>query len=143
MNEQAQTSYTVSPGAYRQGVQTPAEATRGGPTYRPEVDIIETPSEILLVADIPGAEPENIQVDFERGTLVVSASIADRAAGPSQAQASHLLREYAVGNYKRVFQVSETVDSTKIEAEYHDGVLFLHLPKVDAAKPRKIQVKTA
>ena len=54
----------------------------------------------------------------------------------------YLLREYGTGDYYRTFQVSEAVDASKITADYSDGVLTLHLPKTEAVKPRKIEVKT-
>jgi HSP20 family protein len=54
-----------------------------------------------------------------------------------------LLQEYGVGDFYRTFKVSEQIDSTRISAEYHDGVLTIHLPKVEAAKPRKISVQSS
>ena len=53
---------------------------------------------------------------------------------------AYLLRGYGIGDFHREFQVSESVDVAKIRAEHKNGVLTLHLPKVDAVKPRKITV---
>ena len=111
-------------------------------SFRPDVDIIETADAIVLYADMPGAEPENLSVNFERGLLSVSAKINARTDSPGNQACNHLLREYGVGNYERSFKVNENIDSTRIEAEYTDGVLVLRLPKAEAAKPRKIQIKT-
>ncbi len=57
-------------------------------------------------------------------------------------QTRYLLREYGVGDFYRTFRVGEQVDASRIAAEFVDGVLTLHLPKVDAAKPRKIAVQS-
>ncbi len=59
----------------------------------------------------------------------------------SRKHSAYLLREYGVGDFYRTFRVSEQIDASRIEAEYADGVLKLHLPKVEAVKPRKITVK--
>ncbi len=117
------------------------ETTRTTAVFRPDVDIVETPTGITLYADMPGAAPEDISVNFERGTLTVTAKVTNRVRSEGQTTVNHLLREYGVGDYQRVFQVSENIDATKIEATYNDGVLLLQLPKVEAAKPRKIQIK--
>ena len=58
-----------------------------------------------------------------------------------QKELDYLLREYGVGDFYRAFQVSEVIDPSRIQAEYSGGVLTLHLPKSEAAKPRKIAVQ--
>lgn len=118
--------------------QAEAERTRGGRVYRPSVDIVEKPEELLLIADLPGTNPDEIDVRFENGTLTLYGRVKER----QMEKAEQLLREYGIGDFYRTFQVNETIDAERISAEYRDGVLTLHLPKVEAVKPRKIQVST-
>ena len=113
------------------------ERTRGGRVYRPNVDILEKHDELLVVADMPGVKGGEIDIRFEDGELTIHGPAAARQEGQR-----YLAQEYGVGDFYRTFRVSERVDATKISAEYKDGVLLLHLPKVEAAKPRKIKVKT-
>lgn len=117
---------------------SPSERTRSGRFYRPNVDIFEKNDELLVRADVPGAAGSEIDIHFEGGELTIHAPAAPR----QDAATNYLLREYGVGDFYRTFTVSETIDAAKIHAEYKDGVLTLHLPKVEAAKPRKIKVKT-
>ena len=116
---------------------TPAEHTRCGCYYRPSVDILERADELLVRADVPGALGDDVDVDFEDGTLTIHARVKPRQEGTE-----FLVREYGVGDYYRTFHVSEAIDPEKITAEYADGVLTLHLPKAEVARPRKIEVKT-
>lgn len=116
---------------------TPAEHTRSGSYYRPNVDIVEKADELVVRADVPGVAPDGIDVHFEDGTLAIHAKVP-----PRNQDVDFLVREYGVGDFYREFRVNETVDVGKISAELADGVLTLHLPKIEAAKPRKITVKT-
>ncbi len=123
----------------REQTQEVAERTRGGRSYVPPVDIIERGDELLLMADVPGARAENIDVDYERGELRITARVEPR----QDPRTTYLLREYGTGDYVRTFQVGEGIDASKIEAEVNQGVLTLHLPKADEARARKIAVKGA
>ena len=113
-----------------------AEHTREGRYYRPHVDILEKDEELIVLADVPGASGEQIDVQFEDGTLTIHAKV-DRRQDEST---EYLLGEYGIGDFYRTFQVSEAIDVAKITAEYTDGVLTLHLPKTEATRPRKIGV---
>jgi HSP20 family protein len=121
----------------KQTEETQTERTRSGRVYRPFVDIMEGKDELLLVADMPGAKADSIDIQFEHGNLILQACVAprDRQKGTS------LLNEYGVGDFYRTFRVSEEIDPARIHAEYADGVLTVHLPRAEAAKPRKIEVK--
>jgi HSP20 family protein len=114
------------------------ETTHSTWTFRPNVDIVETAEELTLFVDLPGATAEGVDVDFRDGTLSIHAKVQTRQ--PEETQ--FLLREYDVGDFYRAFRVSEAVDADKITAEYREGVLTLHLPKVDAAKPQRITIQT-
>lgn len=118
---------------------TRAEQTRSVPHYRPNVDIIETADELLVMADVPGADAKDIDINFESGTLTLHARVNTR----QNAETDYLLREYGTGDFVRTFQVSEQIDASRISAEVADGVLTLHLPKVEAVKPRTIKVNRA
>jgi HSP20 family protein len=115
-----------------------AERTRSGRFYRPGVDILEQNDELQLVVDMPGVKASEIDVRFEDGQLHLHGPVAPRQTPETR----YLLQEYGVGDFDRTFRVSEQIDGSKIRAEYADGVLTLHLPKVEAAKPRKIAVTT-
>lgn len=113
-----------------------AERTRSGYYYRPNVDILEKTDELVVVADVPGTTPQGIDIDFDNGELTIHARVP-----PRNEDVEFLLHEYGVGDYFRTFRVSEAIDASRITAEYADGVLTLHLPKAEAAKPRKIPVR--
>jgi len=120
-------------------VPTPAESTRPGPVFAPAVDIVETDRELILLADIPGVKSSELAIDLNDGVLTLSGD----AEPPENQTESDIFREYRTGKYFRQFTVSEVIDQSKIEAELKDGVLRLHLPKVQAVAPRKIAVKAS
>ena len=123
----------------REGTTQP-EAIKGGRFYRPYVDIIEKDNEYLVRADLPGTRADQIDVSYEQGLLTLHARV-DQRQDPQKT--NYLLREYGVGDFYRAFRIGEGIDAAGISAEYHDGVLTLHLPKAEEARPKKIQVKTA
>jgi len=112
------------------------EVTRN--TLAPRVDILENEHELLLFADMPGVKQDQVDVRFDKGELTLHGR-----RGTPQAEADFVLRENESADYYRSFRIAETIDSEKIWAELNAGVLTLHLPKVEKAKPRKITVKGA
>ena len=124
----------------RENTPAQAEHTRGGRVYSPNVDIVEADNELLLIADVPGARSDQVDINYERGLLTLHVRVEPRQ---SETDTEFLFREYGVGDYHRCFEIGEGVDAQKIEAELHDGVLVVHLPKAEAIRPRKIQVKAS
>jgi HSP20 family molecular chaperone IbpA len=103
----------------------------------PFVDIYENEDEILLHADMPGVVKKDISVDIDNGKLSIS-GIRKLAV-----QGAATYEEFTNVAYTRSFSVPQTIDVERVEAELKDGVLRLHLPKSEAAKPRQIEIKTA
>ena len=113
-----------------------AERTRTGTTYNPRFDIVETEDELVLYGDLPGVTPENLDVRFENERLIIHGKVE-----PRHQDHEFVYGEYGIGDYYREFQVLEGVDPDKISADLKNGVLCVHLPKSEAVKPRRIEVK--
>jgi len=120
-------------------VATPTEQTRPGPVFTPAVDIFETEKEITLLADMPGVKSGDLDIDLHDNVL----SLDGNVKAPEGADEVDVFREYRTGKYYRQFTLSQVIDQSKIDAELKDGVLRLRLPKVEAATPRKITVKSS
>jgi len=115
---------------------TSVEQTRGNHYFMPAVDIFETDEELTLYADVPGVAPPDVELRFENGELILQA----RVTMPKRT-GKLLAGEYREGDFYRVFRVHESIDASRIVAECANGVLTVHLPKEEKAKPRKVLVK--
>jgi len=113
------------------------ERTRDVRMYSPRVDIWENDAELVLYADLPGVSVKDLDIRFEDRELIIHGH-----AEPRQRETGYLYNEYGVGDFYRTFAINETIDVEKISAEVHNGVLTLHLPKTEDAKPRRIEVKS-
>lgn len=113
-------------------------AVEPGLTFQPNVDICDLGAEVLLVCDVPGAQPDGIDVTFEDGVLAVQAAVP-----PRELPGTVLRREYGVGDYRRSFRLGEGFDASLITADYRRGVLTIRVPRLAAVRPRKVAVRTA
>jgi HSP20 family protein len=114
-----------------------AERVRPGRVFLPAVDIFETPEQLVLMADMPGVAGDKLNLDLKENHLIISGEVAP----PLGAGETMLAQEYYTGDFHREFQLGSLIDQSKIEATMKDGVLHLVMPKVEKAKPRKIEVK--
>ncbi len=122
----------------KQSVSQTTEQTRPGPVFTPAVDILETENEITLLADMPGVKPADLNIDLKENTLIISGEIHPFEDSDEE----DLLIEYDVGQYFRQFTIPELIDREWIDAKLKDGVLRLVLPKAEAAKPKKIEIRS-
>src|ERR1043165_1628279 len=86
------------------------ESTAGSQYFTPRVDIFETDGELLLLADMPGVAPGDIELQYENGELVLCGKVAAKESSGNEA-----LSEFETGEFRRGFNVHETIDPTKIE----------------------------
>ena len=120
-------------------VSSLTEQTKPGLVFTPDVDIFETEKGITLLADMPGVKVEDLNIDLRENVLTLDGDVK-KPEGQNEVE---LFTEYRTGKYYRQFNLSEIIDQSKIEAKMTDGVLRLTLPKVEAAKPRKITIKAS
>jgi HSP20 family molecular chaperone IbpA len=100
----------------------------------PPVDIFEEANGLTVVADLPGVKQDGLDIRVADGILTLQAHTAHVAPG------APIVREYELLNFFRQFELPEAVDSDGIRADLKHGVLTLHLPKKERARPRKIEV---
>jgi len=129
MNPQAVIDQSSAPGA--EATEQPAALT-----FQPNVDIRDVGGEVSLIADIPGANAAGIEVTFEDGVLTMHATVP-----PREQPGRPIRQEYGIGNYRRSFRLGEGFDASQITASYRHGVLTIHVPRLAAVRPRKVEVR--
>ena len=103
----------------------------------PPVDIVESGEGILLTADMPGVAREGLVIGVENDQLTIEGTI-DLNEG---SQLQSVYAEVRVDRYRRTFVLSRDLDTEKIDAKLQNGVLTVRIPKLERAKPRRIEVK--
>ncbi|HYB86208.1 MAG TPA: Hsp20/alpha crystallin family protein [Streptosporangiaceae bacterium] len=102
------------------------------------MDAIRSKDEVVLRFDLPGIDPESIEVTVDKGVLAVSARRAEEYAEGE----NPFIRERRMGSFARRVRLSDAVDTEKIDASYNDGVLSVRLPLLEKAQPRKVEIHT-
>ena len=105
--------------------------------FTPLLDARETEDEYLVMVDLPGVKSEDVTIELNEQMLTISGARVPVESGEPQ------LVERAYGSFVRTLTLPAGVDSDQIRADYHDGVLELHIPKPAAVKPKKIAISTS
>lgn len=108
--------------------------------WTPTVDISETGTEFLIKAELPDIKKEDVKVTVEGGVLTIQ---GERNREKEEKGKKYHRVERSYGRFVRSFTLPDSVDAAAVKAEYADGVLNLHLPKSEQAKPKQIEVKVA
>jgi HSP20 family molecular chaperone IbpA len=116
---------------------TEPESTRDVPVHRAPTDIHDTGKAVVLTLEMPGVGRDDVDIDLERRVLSIRGR--GRVTSPEGNRLVH--DEYGEGDYERVFTLSEEIDEAAIQAVVENGVLTLTLPRADATKPRRLEVK--
>lgn len=115
------------------------DSSRMAMTFMPAVDIFEQGDVTVILADMPGVAPDDMDVTLERQVLTLRGHVRPHAPDGYR----RITSEYREGDYERAFSLSDEVDQEKIKADFKHGVLRLELPRAAEAKPKKISVKAA
>jgi HSP20 family protein len=108
---------------------------RASRTVSPRVDIYEIDKAYVLVADLPGVAPGGLDVEAERGTLVIRGRVEHPTTPPDY-------QEFELADYQRAFTLTEDLDTDGTSATLRDGVLRVEIPKSPKMQPKKISVRT-
>lgn len=122
----------------RFGGQTPAPLARG---VFPPVNLYETPEAYVLTAELPGVDPDAIEVSLEGSVVTLRGERRIDYAGEQNANLHRLERQ--AGNFRRAFELPAAIDADKVEAVHRNGVLMLRLPKAAEFQPRQISVQAS
>ena len=108
--------------------------------WTPSVDISETTAEYVIKAEIPEVKKEDVKVTLEHGVLTVQGM--RRQEAEEKGKKYHRV-ERSYGSFVRSFSLPDLVDDAQVQAVFKEGILTLHLPKSEKAKPKAIEVKVA
>lgn len=106
-------------------------------TWSMALDVSENVDEYLVKASLPGINPDDLEVTFNNGVLTIKGEVKEETESK---EARWHLRERRYGSFARSVQLPTSINSDAIQASYEAGILTLHLPKVEEAKPRKINI---
>src|SRR6202795_3988126 len=105
--------------------------------WAPAVDIYETENELVVKADLPDVNPQNLDIRVENNILTIR---GERKFDQKVNENNYLRMERAYGSFSRSFSLANSVKTEAIKADYKNGVLTLSLPKREEAKPKQIKV---
>lgn len=105
--------------------------------WAPLVDIIENEQEYLIKAELPEVKREDVKVTVQDGTLMIA---GERVMEKEERAKKYHRVERAYGHFARSFTLPEDADPTRIRAEFKDGVLNVHVPKAEHARPKRVEV---
>lgn len=122
----------------REKSEVATEDIHPGLVFRPDVDILEDADAYVIMADMPGVNEGDVELQLNKGVLTLDAPVPaeEEASAPRYA-------EYRSGSYHREFRISEVIDAGAVTAKMQNGVLVLRLPKTAESRPRRIEVQAA
>jgi HSP20 family protein len=112
-------------------------AGSGARRWVPAMDLVETADDFVLRADLPGMSQDDVKIEVEDNLLTVS---GERKAEHEERQEGFYRMERAFGSFSRSLTLPKGIDAGHVRASFTNGVLEVHIPKPEAAKPRRIEI---
>jgi len=125
---------------FEQAVLRPGEAERAQESagWAPAMDVQESVDGYTIKASLPGVKPEDVNIQYKQGVLSISGSTS---AEQTRDQGTFHIRERRSGRFSRTLNLPDVVDADRAQATFEHGVLELRMPKAEATKPRRIEVR--
>ncbi len=108
--------------------------------FSPTLDVYETPDEFIMFVTAPGVTEKDLHVEIADGTVTVSGERKPLLEGEN-VTAHYVSRMGGYGKFSVSYTVPTAIDEKKVRAVYRNGILEIHLPKAEAAKPKVVQVQ--
>jgi HSP20 family protein len=108
--------------------------------WSPAVDVFEDKEAVKIIAELPGVKPEEVKLSIENNLLTLRGE--KKQVAEEKTERVHRY-ERSYGMFERSFALPNTVDAERVEARFENGLLTIHLPKVERARPREIQVQVS
>jgi HSP20 family protein len=105
--------------------------------WRPAVDIEESDNEFTVSAELPGMTKDDIELTIKDNVLTLK---GEKKTQSEKKDGDVYLSERCFGSFQRTFNLSNRVDPGKVKAEFKDGILTIHMPKVEEAKPKAVEI---
>ena len=109
-------------------------------SWQPATDLYETPEAFVVKADLPGYDPDDVEITFASGILTIS---GERKVEAEEKAECYYCKERGAERFSRSFQLSPDIDTAKIKAEFKHGTLRVTLPKPEKALPKTIKIEPA
>ena len=106
-----------------------------GTAYTPEVDVYVNQDEMVFAVDMPGVEKGGVNIEINENNILIIQAKNSQAEPENQ-----VLRQFNIGNYFRAFQIGEEFDKDKMAGKLENGLLEIHIPKKEEAKPKRINI---
>ena len=109
--------------------------------WSPALDIYEEKDNFVVKAELPGVDPQNVDIEVHDSTLVLRGE--RRFDDPAETNVAYHRREREQGQFRRVVRLPGKVDGDQAAASYHDGVLSIRVPKAKETQPRRVAIQAA
>lgn len=116
--------------------ETEAEVRQG---FAPRMNLAETENAYEVTCDLPGVKAEEVNIEFKDGQLWIT---GERKYEKEEQEKKYHRVERVYGQFRRVIALGTDVDAERIDANYKDGVLSVHVPKAEAVRPKKITIRS-
>ena len=115
----------------------------GRATWPLPLDVYATNDEVVILAAVPGMRPEDLEISFHQGTVILSGKIANVAESEEAKNATWYVHELWRGNFRRTVALPFEVNADQAEATFEHGIVRITLPKAEQAKPKRIAIRGA